>query len=234
VIDSDSYTQLQKGTVDQWDEATRTVIPSVEKATAARRDLERRAGAFPEAKAAASGLLKGAMQTGAAIVGGGAAATATEQFAQLAVEIAPQLVEVRRALIGACRTLVAGWRRLSTRLLLVAIIPSAPSGIVEVEDAKPARPTGTGLRRTGGGVVRRGSGEFQIHMSKFDEVVTVYCAQSAGHGFVVRKYTKIGVGRRAALQHPLGQMLAQIGHPRALLGTDKDTIHAAVVQFHGI
>jgi hypothetical protein len=77
VIDSDSYTQLQKGTVDQWDEATRTVIPSVEKATAARRDLERRAGAFPEAKAAASGLLKGAMQTGAAIVGGGAAATAT-------------------------------------------------------------------------------------------------------------------------------------------------------------
>ena len=77
VIDSDSYTQLQKGTVDQWDEATRTVIPSVEKATAARRDLERRAGAFPEAKAAASGLLKGAMQTGAAIVGGGTAATAT-------------------------------------------------------------------------------------------------------------------------------------------------------------
>jgi hypothetical protein len=77
VIDSDSYTQLQKGTVDQWDEATRTVIPSVEKATAARRDLERRAGAFPEAKATASGLLKGAMQTGAAIVGGGAAATAT-------------------------------------------------------------------------------------------------------------------------------------------------------------
>jgi hypothetical protein len=77
VIDSDSYTQLQKGTVDQWDEATRTVIPSVEKATAARRDLERRAGAFPEVKAAASGLLKGAMQTGAAIVGGGAAATAT-------------------------------------------------------------------------------------------------------------------------------------------------------------
>jgi hypothetical protein len=77
VIDSDSYTQLQKGTVDQWDEATRTVIPSVEKATAARRDLERRAGAFPEAKATASGLLKGAMQTGAAIVGGGATATAT-------------------------------------------------------------------------------------------------------------------------------------------------------------
>jgi hypothetical protein len=77
VIDSDSYTQLQKGTVDQWDEASRTVIPSVEKATAARRDLERRAGAFPEAKAAASGLLKGAMQTGAAIVGGGAVATAT-------------------------------------------------------------------------------------------------------------------------------------------------------------
>jgi hypothetical protein len=77
VIDSDSYTQLQKGTMDQWDEATRTVIPSVEKATAARRDLERRAGAFPEAKAAASGLLKGAMQTGAAIVGGGAVATAT-------------------------------------------------------------------------------------------------------------------------------------------------------------
>jgi hypothetical protein len=77
VIDSDSYSQLRKGTVDQWDEATRTVIPSVEKATAARRDLERRAGAFPEAKATASGLLKGAMQTGAAIVGGGAAATAT-------------------------------------------------------------------------------------------------------------------------------------------------------------
>jgi hypothetical protein len=77
VIDSDSYTELLKGTVDQYDEATRTVIPSVEKATAARRDLERRAGAYPEVKSAASGLLKGAMQTGAAIVGGGAAATAT-------------------------------------------------------------------------------------------------------------------------------------------------------------
>jgi hypothetical protein len=77
VIDSDSYTQLRKGTVDQWDEATRTVIPSVEKATAARRDLERRAGAYPEVKAAASGLLKGAMQTGAAIVGGGVTTTAT-------------------------------------------------------------------------------------------------------------------------------------------------------------
>lgn len=77
VIDSTNYTELLKGTVDQWDEASQTYIPSVEKATAARRDLERRAGAFPEAKAAASGLLKGAMQTGAALVAGPAAAAAT-------------------------------------------------------------------------------------------------------------------------------------------------------------
>ena len=77
VIDSTNYTSLLKGTVDQWDEASQTYIPSVEKATAARRDLERRAGAFPEAKAAASGLLKGAMQTGAALVAGPAAAAAT-------------------------------------------------------------------------------------------------------------------------------------------------------------
>lgn len=77
VIDSTNYTELLKGTVDQWDEASQTYIPSVEKATAARRDLERRAGAYPEAKAAASGLLKGAMQTGAALVAGPAAAAAT-------------------------------------------------------------------------------------------------------------------------------------------------------------
>ena len=77
VIDSTNYTSLLKGTVDQYDQATDSYILSVEKATAARRDLERRAGAFPEAKAAASGLLKGAMQTGAAIVAGPAAAAAT-------------------------------------------------------------------------------------------------------------------------------------------------------------
>jgi hypothetical protein len=77
VIDSTNYTALLKGTVDQWDEASQSYIPSVEKATAARRDLERRAGAFPEAKAAASGLLKGAIQTGGAIVAGPAAAAAT-------------------------------------------------------------------------------------------------------------------------------------------------------------
>ena len=77
VIDSSGYTSLLKGTVDQYDEASDSYIPSVEKATAARRDLERRAGAFPEAKAAASGLLKGAMQTGAAIVAGPAVAAAT-------------------------------------------------------------------------------------------------------------------------------------------------------------
>jgi hypothetical protein len=77
VIDSTNYTALLKGTVDQYDEATDSYIPSVEKATAARRDLERRAGAFPEAKAAASGLLKGAIQTGGAIVAGPAAAAAT-------------------------------------------------------------------------------------------------------------------------------------------------------------
>jgi hypothetical protein len=77
VIDSTNYTELLKGTVDQWDEASQSYIPSVEKATAARRDLERRAGAYPEAKAAASGLLKGAMQTGAAIVAGPATAAAT-------------------------------------------------------------------------------------------------------------------------------------------------------------
>lgn len=77
VIDSTNYTALLKGTVDQWDEASQTYIPSVEKATAARRDLERRAGAFPEAKAAASGLLKGAMQTGAALVAAPAAAAVT-------------------------------------------------------------------------------------------------------------------------------------------------------------
>jgi hypothetical protein len=77
VIDSTNYTELLKGTVDQWDEASQTYIPSVEKATAARRDLERRAGAYPEAKAAASGLLKGAMQTGAAIVAFPATAAVT-------------------------------------------------------------------------------------------------------------------------------------------------------------
>jgi hypothetical protein len=77
VIDSTNYTELLKGTVDQYAEATDSYIPSVEKATAARRDLERRAGAFPEAKAAASGLLKGAIQTGGAIVAGPAAAAAT-------------------------------------------------------------------------------------------------------------------------------------------------------------
>ena len=77
VIDSSGYTSLLKGTVDQYDEASDSYIPSVEKATAARRDLERRAGAFPEAKATASGLLKGAMQTGAAIVAGPAVAAAT-------------------------------------------------------------------------------------------------------------------------------------------------------------
>lgn len=77
VIDSTNYTALLKGTVDQYDEASDSYIPSVEKATAARRDLERRAGAFPQVKAAASGLLKGAMQTGAAIVAGPAAAAAT-------------------------------------------------------------------------------------------------------------------------------------------------------------
>jgi hypothetical protein len=77
VIDSTNYTELLKGTVDQWDEASQSYIPSVEKATAARRDLERRAGAYPEAKAAASGLLKGAMQTGAALVAGPATAAAT-------------------------------------------------------------------------------------------------------------------------------------------------------------
>jgi hypothetical protein len=77
VIDSTNYTELLKGTVDQWDEASQSYIPSVEKATAARRDLERRAGAFPEAKAAASGLLKGAMQTGAALVAGPATAALT-------------------------------------------------------------------------------------------------------------------------------------------------------------
>ena len=77
VIDSTNYTSLLKGTVDQYDEASDSYIPSVEKATAARRDLERRAGAFPEAKAAASGLLKGAIQVGGAIVAGPAAAAAT-------------------------------------------------------------------------------------------------------------------------------------------------------------
>jgi hypothetical protein len=77
VIDSTNYTELLKGTVDQWDEASQSYIPSVEKATAARRDLERRAGAFPQVKAAASGLLKGAMQTGAAIVAAPAAAALT-------------------------------------------------------------------------------------------------------------------------------------------------------------
>jgi hypothetical protein len=77
VIDSTNYTELLKGTVDQWDEASQSYIPSVEKATAARRDLERRAGAYPEAKAAASGLLKGAMQTGAALVAGPATAALT-------------------------------------------------------------------------------------------------------------------------------------------------------------
>jgi hypothetical protein len=77
VIDSTNYTSLLKGTVDQYDEATDSYILGVEKATAARRDLERRAGAFPEAKAAASGLLKGAIQTGGAIVAGPAAAAAT-------------------------------------------------------------------------------------------------------------------------------------------------------------
>ena len=77
VIDSTNYTALLKGTVDQYDETSDSYIPSVEKATAARRDLERRAGAFPEAKAAASGLLKGAIQTGGAIVAGPAAAAAT-------------------------------------------------------------------------------------------------------------------------------------------------------------
>jgi hypothetical protein len=77
VIDSTNYTELLKGTVDQWNEASQSYIPSVEKATAARRDLERRAGAYPEAKAASSGLLKGAMQTGAAIVAGPATAAAT-------------------------------------------------------------------------------------------------------------------------------------------------------------
>jgi hypothetical protein len=77
VIDSTNYTSLLKGTVDQYDEATDSYILGVEKATAARRDLERRAGAYPEAKAAASGLLKGAMQTGAAIVAGPATAAAT-------------------------------------------------------------------------------------------------------------------------------------------------------------
>ena len=77
VIDSTNYTSLLKGTVDQYDEASDSYILSVEKATAARRDLERRAGAFPEAKAAASGLLKGAIQTAGAIVAGPAAAAAT-------------------------------------------------------------------------------------------------------------------------------------------------------------
>jgi hypothetical protein len=77
VIDSTNYTALLKGTVDQYDAATDSYILGVEKVTAARRDLERRAGAFPEAKAAASGLLKGAMQTGGAIVAGPAAAAAT-------------------------------------------------------------------------------------------------------------------------------------------------------------
>lgn len=77
VIDSENYTSLLKGTVDQWDEATQSYIPSVEKATSARRDLERRAGSYPEVKAAASGLLKGAMQTGAAIVAGPVSAAAT-------------------------------------------------------------------------------------------------------------------------------------------------------------
>jgi hypothetical protein len=77
VIDSTAYTSLLRGTVDQWDEASQSYIPAVEKATAARRDLERRAGAFPEAKAAASGLLKGAMQVGAAVVAGPATAAAT-------------------------------------------------------------------------------------------------------------------------------------------------------------
>ena len=77
VIDSTNYTELLKGTVDQWNEASQSYIPSVEKATAARRDLERRAGAYPKAKAASSGLLKGAMQTGAAIVAGPATAAAT-------------------------------------------------------------------------------------------------------------------------------------------------------------
>jgi hypothetical protein len=77
VIDSTNYTELLKGTVDQLDENGKLVALSVEKATAARRDLERRAGAYPEAKAAASGLLKGAMQTGAAIVAGPATAAAT-------------------------------------------------------------------------------------------------------------------------------------------------------------
>jgi len=77
VIDSTNYTALLKGTVDQYDEATDSYIPSVEKATAARRDLERRAGAFPQVKAAASGLLKGAMQTGAAIVAFPATAAVT-------------------------------------------------------------------------------------------------------------------------------------------------------------
>ena len=77
VIDSTNYTSLLKGTVDQYDAATDSYITSVEKATAARRNLERRAGAFPEAKAAASGFLKGAMQAGGAIVAGPAAAAAT-------------------------------------------------------------------------------------------------------------------------------------------------------------
>ena len=77
VIDSSGYTSLLKGTVDQYDEASDSYIPSVEKATAARRDLERRAGSYPEVKATASGLLKGAMQTGAAIVAGPAVAAAT-------------------------------------------------------------------------------------------------------------------------------------------------------------
>jgi hypothetical protein len=77
VIDSTNYTELLKGTVDQIDENGKLVAPSVEKATAARRDLERRAGAFPKAKAAASGLLKGAIQTGAALVAGPATAAAT-------------------------------------------------------------------------------------------------------------------------------------------------------------
>ena len=77
VIDSTNYTALLKGTVDQYDEASDSYILSVEKATAARRDLERRAGAFPEVKASASGFLKGAMQVGAAIVAGPAAAAAT-------------------------------------------------------------------------------------------------------------------------------------------------------------
>jgi hypothetical protein len=77
VIDSSGYTSLLKGTVDQYDEASDSYIPSVEKATAAVRDLERRAGANPEMKAAAAGFLKGGMQTAAAIVAGPAAAAAT-------------------------------------------------------------------------------------------------------------------------------------------------------------